>query len=294
MQLIPRNPRYFKLLIFLLFGFVQSNCFAQSTPLLNGFAHNDYRHKHPLYDALDNGFTNIEADIFLRDTSLVVAHICPYFKGGKTLEKLYLKPLYDRVMQNNGRVYTNYGRPVILMIDVKTNSDNTYRVLERLLDKYRTILTSCNNGKVVYRAVTVVISGNKPYSLLESEHSRLAFIDDDLRRVARDTTTHNVFTMASCKYSRLLRWDGKGEIPFYEKQRLCTFVAIAHLMGAKVRLWGSPERKAVWDELLKCGVDLINTDHLVTLRNYLNANMATLAKVNGTHSTQSTQSNSIN
>lgn len=269
-----------RLLIFLIFAAIQTNCQAQSTPLLNGFAHNDYRHKHPLFDALDNGFTNIEADIFLRDTTLVVAHFCPLFREGKTLEKLYLKPLYDRVVKNNGRVYANYARPVILMIDVKSGSDNTYRQLERMLDKYRTMLTSYENGKVIYRAVTVVISGHKPYNLLENETNRLAFIDDDLRKIARDTVTHNVFTMASCKYSWLLHWDGKGQIPFYEKQRLCAFVVIAHSMGAKVRLWASPERKAVWDELLKCGVDLINTDHLVTLKNYLNANTVALAKLN--------------
>jgi hypothetical protein len=280
MRLTPAATPNLRLLIFLIFAAIQTNCQAQSTPLLNGFAHNDYRHKHPLFDALDNGFTNIEADIFLRDTTLVVAHFCPWFREGKTLEKLYLKPLYDRVMQNNGRVYSNYGRPVILMIDVKTKSDNTYRELERMLDKYRTILTSYDNGTVVYRAVTVVISGHKPYSLLESEHNRLAFIDDDLRKVARDTVTHDVFSMASCKYSRLLSWDGKGVIPIFQKQQLCNFVAMAHSMGAKVRLWASPERKAVWDELLKCGVDLINTDKLVTLKNYLNANTVTLAKVN--------------
>jgi Glycerophosphoryl diester phosphodiesterase family len=269
-----------RLLIFLMLAAIYTNCSAQSTPLLNGFAHNDYRHKHPLFDALDNGFTNIEADIFLQDTTLVVAHICPLFREGKTLEKLYLKPLYDRVMQNNGRVYSNYARPVILMIDVKTKSDNTYRELERMLDKYRTILTSYNNGTVIYRAVTVVISGHKPYRLLEGEHNRLAFIDDDLRKVAHDTVTHDVFSMASCKYSRLLSWDGKGVIPSFQKQQLCNFVAMAHSMGAKVRLWASPERKAVWDELLKCGVDLINTDKLVTLKNYLNANTVTLAKLN--------------
>jgi len=269
-----------RLLILLIFAATTVSCSAQSTPLLNGFAHNDYRHKHPLFDALDNGFTNIEADIFLQDTSLVVAHFCPFFREGKTLEKLYLKPLHDRVLQNNGRVYSNYARPIILMIDIKTKSDNTYRELERMLDKYRDMLTSYTNGRITYGAVTVVISGHKPYNLLENETNRLAFIDDDLRRVARDTVTRNVFTMASCKYSWLLRWDGKGEMPFYEKERLCAFVVIAHSMGAKVRLWASPERKAVWDELLKCGVDLINTDHLVTLRNYLNANMVTLAKLN--------------
>ena len=273
------DTRYFRLLIVILLVVHQFRCSAQSTPLLNGFAHNDYKHKHPLYDALDNGFTNIEADVFLHDTALVVAHVCPYFRKGKTLEKLYLKPLHDRVERNNGRVYSNYSRPVILMIDIKTGSDNTYRELERLLDKYRDMLTSYDNGKVTYGAVTVVISGHKPYKRLENEQKRFAFIDEDLRRVARDSVTTNVFTMASCKYSHLLSWSGKGVIPEAQKQRLCNFIAIAHHMGSKVRLWASPENKVVWDELLKCGVDLINTDKLVTLRNYLTSTPVVLAKV---------------
>jgi hypothetical protein len=267
--------------LMLVFAAIHTHCKAQIIPLPNGFAHNDYRHKHPLLDALENGFTNFEADISLEDTSLIVGHFCPITRSHKrSLENLYLKPLYDRIMQNNGKVYANYNKPVILMIDVKTKSNSTYRALERLLDKYRLILTSYDHGNVINGAVTVVISGHKPYRRLENENKRFAFIDDDLRKVARDTVMHNVFTMASCKYSRLLRWDGTGEMPFFEKQRLCAFVTIAHNMGAKVRLWASPERKAVWDELLKCGVDLINTDQLVTLKNYLNENPVTFAKVN--------------
>jgi hypothetical protein len=183
-------------------------------------------------------------------------------------------------MQNNGRVYPSYSHPVILMIDFKSSANGTYLALERLLDKYRSIFTHYENGQVVEGAVTVVISGHKPYRTLEGENTRLAFIDDDLRKVAQDTTVHNVFTMASCKYSHLLHWSGKGPIPFFEKQRLCAFVTIAHSMGSKVRLWASPENKVVWDELLKCGVDLINTDRLVALHNYLSSNTVTLAKVN--------------
>lgn len=266
-------------IIILLLNLVQFRCKAQTTPLSNGFAHNDYLHKHPLFDALDNGFVNIEADIFLRRNKLVIAHVFPFFKQKKTLEALYFKPLSDRIASNDGRVFANYSKPVILMIDIKTGAENTYRVLIPLLQKYRSMLTSYENGKMIYRAVTIVLSGHKPYSLIENDPTRLAFIDEDLRKVARDTSYTNVFTMASCKYSKLLTWDGIGAIPEMEKEKLLRFVAMAHLQGEKVRLWASPEREAVWDELLKCGVDLINTDQLATLSEYLHANLITLAKV---------------
>jgi hypothetical protein len=183
-------------------------------------------------------------------------------------------------MQNNGRVYSSYSHPVILMIDFKSGANDTYMALERLLNKYRSMFTRYENGQVIEGAVTVVISGHKPYFIIENETNRLAFIDDDLRKVAQDTLVHNVFTMASCRYSHLLSWTGKGPMPLYQRQRLCDFVSIAHRMGSKVRLWASPENKIVWNELLSCGVDLINTDQLVTLRNYLNSNTTTMAKVN--------------
>ncbi|HVW12326.1 MAG TPA: phosphatidylinositol-specific phospholipase C/glycerophosphodiester phosphodiesterase family protein [Mucilaginibacter sp.] len=266
------------LLLMLIFTIVKINSVAQSAPIPNGFAHNDYKHKHPLFDALDNGFTNIEADVFLKDNTLVVGHFCPILHYGRSLEKLYLRPLYNIARRNNGRIYPDYNQPVILMIDFKTKAAETYRKLEQVLQKYQAMLTHYENGRIVEGAVTVVVSGHKPYALLEGEQQRYAFIDEDLRHVERDTSTRNVFTMASCKYSKLLSWNGVGPMPELQRERLIKFVAIAHHMGSKVRLWASPERKAVWDQLLSCGVDLINTDQLATLHDYLDAHSTTLAK----------------
>lgn len=237
-------------------------------PYSNGFAHNDYCHKRPLFDALENGFTNIEVDIFLLNGKLIVAHIFPYFKGRRTLEALYLKPLSEKITQNNGRVFPGYSSPITLMIDIKTDAENTYKALKLLLQKYRPILTSYENGIVTYRAITIVLSGHKPYASIGSEQNRLAFIDEDLRKMPCCLVNNHVFTMASCKYSHLVNWNGNGAIPAQERERLCLFVAMAHKMGAKVRLWASPEKEAVWRELLSCGVDLINTDELAALKRY--------------------------
>ncbi|HVS93782.1 MAG TPA: hypothetical protein VHE59_17205 [Mucilaginibacter sp.] len=160
----------------------------------------------------------------------------------------------------------------------KTGAENTYRVLVPLLEKYKSMLTHVEKGRIVYNAVTVVLSGHKPYALVGRDPRRLAFIDEDLRRVSHDSASVNLFPMASSKYSSILNWDGKGPIPADERLRLRNFVALAHSMGSKVRLWASPENKAVWDELLLDGVDLINTDQLTALRNYFTSNASVLAK----------------
>jgi len=250
---------------------------SQSVPLPNAFAHNDYRHKHPLYDALSNGYTNMEADVFLKGGRLIVAHINPYFKHNRTLEALYLKPLADRLAANNGQLYAGYNGPVLLMIDIKTDSDKTYAALKPLLDKYKFMLSVCHNGIVSPGPVTVVLSGHKPCRMLMNEDDRLAFIDEDLRKTNRDTTETNVYKMASCKYSSLLKWRGNGLMSNQEQQKLCSYVLMAHKNGEKVRLWASPENKLVWQQLLKCGVDLINTDKLAMLKIFLLSHKSLLA-----------------
>ena len=51
--------------------------FAQVNPLPNAHAHNDYRHGRPLQDALEHGFTSIEADVLLINGELYVGHAMP-------------------------------------------------------------------------------------------------------------------------------------------------------------------------------------------------------------------------
>src|SRR3954470_14608888 len=78
---------------------------AQVVPLTRVHAHNDYEHKRPLFDALDHGFCSVEADIYLVNGQLLVAHDRSQVKPDRTLQSLYLDPLRERVRRNGGRVY---------------------------------------------------------------------------------------------------------------------------------------------------------------------------------------------
>ena len=74
-------------------------------PQPQAHAHNDYEHDRPLLDALSHGFCSVEADVFAIDGELRVAHDRIDTRPGKTLQKLYLDPLRERVQKNGGRVY---------------------------------------------------------------------------------------------------------------------------------------------------------------------------------------------
>lgn len=253
--------------------------YPQTIILPNAYAHNDYRHKRPLLDALDNGFTYVEADIFLRGDKLIVAHILPCLRKKRTLEELYLKPLLNYVEGNDKdkKEQKINNCPLTLMIDIKSDANKTYNALLLLLEKYKSILSGFEDGQLKLRNVTVVITGHKPYELIKCRDNRLAFMDEDLKQAGKDSSS-NIYPIASCKYSSLLKWKGRGAIPTGDIQRLEYYVSQAHNNGRKVRLWASPENKVVWSELLKCNVDLINTDKLKTLRKFLISDLLLVAK----------------
>src|SRR5688500_18297556 len=158
-------------------------------PLAQAHAHNDYAHARPLAGALDHGFCSVEADIFLRDGALLVAHDARDLRGDRTLEQLYLKPLSERVKANGGRVYKN-GPRFWLLVDLKTPGEPTYKALHALLERYRDILSTTHDGKHQEGAITVVISGNRPIDLIKSQATRYAGIDGRLADLKSEAPAH--------------------------------------------------------------------------------------------------------
>lgn len=254
-----------KALVILLF--LSQAALAQVAPLRHGHAHNDYAHTRPLFDALENGFTSIEADVFLHQNELKISHLGLALNQAKTLEELYLKPLYKIVYQNDGQVYKNNNTPVILMIDFKTGA-GTYAVLKNILKKYEDILTVYKGDSVIYqRAVNILISGNAPYAELQQEDTAFITIDGNLSKM-NDTINRKLITRYSSSWSKYFTWKGRGEIPATQKAVLINFVTQAHSLKKEIRFYHIPDKEKVWQTLMEAGVDWINTDKLAAYRKF--------------------------
>jgi hypothetical protein len=237
------------------------------TPLRRAHAHNDYEHKRPLFDALDRGFCSVEADVYLIDGKLLVAHDRKDVKPDRTLEALYLDPLRERAKANGGRVYPG-GPTVFLLVDVKSGAEETYAALDKVLARYADVLSVTRDGKFEPKAVTVVVSGNRAKETIARQAVRYAGIDG--RPEALDSAAPaDLIPWVSANWMLLFRWKGDGPMPEAEKQRLREMVEKAHKRGRLVRFWATPEKEAVWAELHAAGVDLINTDKLDELRTFL-------------------------
>lgn len=189
-------------------------------PLRQAHAHNDYLHTHPLHDALSHGFTSVEADIFLVDGELLVAHEATDLDPTRTLASLYLNPLLARVRANHGTVYAGYREPVQLLIDIKTDGAAAYLELDRQLRRYRRMLTSYHDGRVRAGAVTPVISGDRAARVpMEAQRTRLTFYDgrlDDLGTAA----TASFIPLISSNWTESFGWLGTGPFPAAERDRL--------------------------------------------------------------------------
>jgi hypothetical protein len=236
--------------------------FADSspTPLTRVHAHNDYEHKRPLFDALDQGFCSVEADIFLIDGKLLVGHTRASLRPERSLQALYLEPLKQRVVQSGGRVYKN-GPPVTLFIDLKTNGEKTYAALCPLLEEYRDMITSFSPRGKEQRAIDVVITGSCPRAVIEAQKERLASIDGTAGDLDSDKPA-DLIPVISENWHSFFKWRSRGPLPADEKQKLDSFVKRAHAHGRRIRFWAAPDRLPAWQALYAANVDLINTDNL--------------------------------
>jgi len=248
---------------------VSATCSAVE-PLKQAHAHNDYHHKRPLLDALDHGFCGVEADIFLVEGKLLIGHDRGELKPERTLQSLYLDPLRERVKLNGGKVFSEAGAELkfTLLIDIKTDDEKTFAVLAKALAEYSEILTEVDGKKEIQRAVTVIISGNRAKDKIAAENPRFAAIDGRLADLSSDVPT-SLMPLISDRWGSHFKWRGNGEMPAEEKEKLRQIVKKAHADGRRVRFWATPEDPAVWEELHAVGVDLINTDDLPGLRDFL-------------------------
>ena len=230
-------------------------------------AHDDYAHARPLADALDHGFTSVEADIFLRPDGLLVGHDAIDLKPGRTLQKLYLDPLRDRVNAFGGRVHRG-GPTFYLLVDVKSEAEATYAALDKVLADYADILSVTKDGRFDERAVTVMLSGNRAKDTVARQPIRYVGIDGRLEDLEQGAPAHLV-PWVSANWNRVFAWRGDGPMPAAQRARLTELATQAHGQGRQLRFWATPESPAVWHELLAAGVDRINTDKLQQLQDFL-------------------------
>ncbi len=234
---------------------------AQISPLTRAHAHNDYEHPRPLLDALSHGFCSVEADVFLIDGELIVAHNLPARPDTvRSLENLYLAPLKRHLLKNKGEIYTGFKGPFYLMIDIKARGNAVFQALKDQLRPYHDLFLRAG--------IQVFLSGDRPIEAVLADPERLMGLDGRPSDLGKGFDPETM-PVVSDNYHNHLKWRGEGEMPPAEKAYLIRLVETVHAEGKKLRLWASPDKPEVWEALYGAGVDLINTDDLPGLQAFL-------------------------
>jgi hypothetical protein len=173
---------------------------------------------------------------------------------------------------HGGRIYPSFPHSLLLLIDVKSDAEPTYRALSSLLARYHDLLTVFTDGRAREGAVTAVISGERTLETMQRDRVRYAGYDgraDDLGSASPAA----LIPLLSHHWAERFTWRGRGPMPQDERVALRKFTRAAHEHGQRVRFWATPEepaqREAVWRELLASDVDYINSDDLAGLAAYL-------------------------
>lgn len=232
---------------------------------LNAHSHNDYENEIPFRLAYNNHFGSIEADIWVVEGDLYVAHYIKEIHPGRTLDSLYINPIVRTFRENKGKVWKDNASTFQLLIDLKTSVAQTLHLLVEKLEQYPDVFNPRKNKN----AIRIVITGNRPEPSEFRNYPEFVFFDGNLER-EYDKKQLKRIALYSENFKTFSTWNGRGDIIEEERIRLQNAIDSAHSMKKKIRFWNSPDNPEAWNTFMVMGIDFINTDHIVELADYLN------------------------
>lgn len=224
-------------------------------------SHNDYERARPFEDAYEQQFGSVEADVFLVNDTLFVAHNLKDIRPNRTFSALYLLPIVQKVRQNGGHIYTQDNVPLQLLIDLKTEGEPTLAALVKVLEPHKDIFAPTGSVKVV-------VSGNVPDPSLFEKYPNFIFFDGRPENVYTPAQMAHI-GLISQAFQQYSKWNGEGPILEKDKKKIQKMISSVHDLGKKVRIWATPDNINSWKTMMALDVDYLNTDKVRELGDYL-------------------------
>jgi alkaline phosphatase len=240
-----------------LFALVISSASAQKKyTASNIHSHNDYSRPEAFYHAFNAGAGAIEADVYLRNGKLVVAHDTTAAKQLLPLNKMYLQPILQE--------FKTRPRPLNLVIDLK----GAYApILAELLEELKPLkrLIHSGNNKNPLR---IIITGNRPPPAGYNVYPSYITFDDDLQ-LSHTPGQWKRVAQVSLNFENYSKWRGEGTLPQLDERVLRSVINAVHASGKKIRFWAAPDNKAGWQKLMELNADILSTDKIDELKEML-------------------------
>lgn len=249
---------YFRLLtVFALLIWVNL-CSAQNRSALSrAHSHNDYSQPIPFSHAYQQGFGAIEADVFLVNGKLFVAHDRDRIQQSRTLTAQYLQPLKEALAKD-------VNRKITLLIDLKDDYHTSLTTLIRELEPLQMFIKNAASAG----RLRILISGNRPPPAAFKNYPDYLSFDEDLMHTYKKDELGRI-SQISLRFSNYSKWKGIGPLPEPDALALQTIIHAAHTLNKPVRFWDAPDNATGWAKLIELGVDIIGTDNIDALASFL-------------------------
>jgi len=221
-------------------------------------SHNDYMNNIPFFRAYEKGFGSIEADVFAVNGQLMVAHEKRFIAANRSLKILYTDPLTEKLKRDPNR-------QLRLLIEIKEDYKS---VLPLVITELKPLQQYFSYPSHPGRLSIVMTGAVPPAAELWNYPDWISFDVDHLDGF----TPHEwqKIGLVSFPFSKYVRWNGKGVLNKEEIGRVKGAIDSVHRLGKKIRFWETPDTKSSWLALIRLGVDVIGTDKVEELGDFLN------------------------
>ncbi|WP_153536659.1 PI-PLC domain-containing protein [Actinomadura macrotermitis] len=228
-------------------------------------AHNDYQNGDPLDDALEEGATSVEADVWLEDGKLILKHDKDDLNlPNATLLQEYLRPLTERAAKNGGQIYPGRGEKFELFIEVKGGGGDAYEQIVKdiagpppLTGDVRVVLpVPPNYDPATNKVGNTSLPANVSFSVGLGDKCVIpTWLDpkdpanDPRSPEYRPDEQHydqrlaSKVTVLNGEFAKCVDVDKKRKLNIspQEHRVFNELVGRAHSQGRKVRIWGAPD-----------------------------------------------------
>nr|WP_315221806.1 alkaline phosphatase [uncultured Flavobacterium sp.] len=232
---------------------------AQEYSSSNIHSHNDYASALPFYGAYSNEAGVIEADVFLVNNELLVAHTSKEILAHNSLKSLYLEPLSAKLKILGGKAYQS-NKSLIVMIDVKSEADATLKLIVEQLKTFPEIISNKN--------IKIVISGNRPSIDKWTSYPDFIYFDGRFNETYSASELSRV-AMISEDLHKITVWNGKGILTQADLEKMQQSIKKVHDQNKKVRFWATADNVNTWMTLMNLKVDFIATDNVFGLTQFI-------------------------
>lgn len=238
--------------------FSSCNTHTKTYTPADAHSHNDYKNSVPFYRAYNAGFGSIEADVFAVNGQLMVAHKEEEITPARSLKLMYIDPLIEKLKKDTTR-------KLRLLIEIKKDYTVTLPlVISELKPLSQYFDYASHPGRL-----SIVMTGAVPPGEVMLTYP--AWMSFDVDHMSGFTTQQ--FTkigLVSVPFDKYSKWNGAGDLSIADADRITAIIDSAHALGKKIRFFAIPDTNTCWKKLISLHADVIGTDHINELADFLN------------------------